>query len=269
MKKILLALVMMVVLATGAYAMTYSVEYSKMINTLDKTSCNPMSSDAQCKTYRYYFELNYFDDARFFDDSGTKTSFVSTTGQSRYFFSIYFLYMDIAPYNAWINNITTKCIIWHNIYNTDNDINYTTVYEDTFLFGGGDFDGIKDFNLKGGEIVQCYRDVNYINNSLKRMSAPIITSVIEPAYEIQDESQCARDVSDTQSSVDRCQSELLADTSQMGSSAMLYIKKVVYYVSYGLDILFIIIRIAIIIGVLFLLFRIGFILSDIVKKELK
>jgi hypothetical protein len=269
MKKILLALVMMVVLATGAYAMTYSVEYSKMINTLDKTSCNPMSSDAQCKTYRDYFELNYLDDARFFDDSGTKTSFLSTTGQSRYFFSVYIKYRDIAPYNIWLSNITTKCVIWHNIYNTDSDINYTTTYENTFLFGGGDIDLIKDFNLKGGETVQCYNDANYKNTSVRRMDSPVRMDIIEPAYEIQDESQCARDVSDTQSSVDRCQSELLADTSQMGSSAMLYIKKVVYYVSYGLDILFIIIRIAIIIGVLFLLFRIGFILSDIVKKELK
>lgn len=267
MKWLMIVLMMLLSVAT-VNAMVYSVEYSRFVSSVDKSSCNPMT-DTNCRVYRDYLELNYFDDARFFDESGTKTNYLAQTGSSSYQVQVYFKYFDDAFYSAIISNITTDCIIWHNIYDVTGDVNYTTEFLYTFTFGSGNNETLQKFNLKGGESLQCTTDATYISSVDRRLTMPQRTDVFEASFEIQDEAQCSKDIASTQSDTEQCRAEIAQDTSQVNPSAMLYIKKLVYYVDYGLNILYIIIKIGLIIGVIFLLCSFGFILYKVIRREMK
>lgn len=265
MKKIIIPILMMFLLMFSVHAMVYSTQYSRFVRDEDKSSCNPYNSD--CNTYRDYLELNYFDDARFFDDSGTKTSFLAKTGQSSYQVQIYFKFFDDAFYSSKLNNLTTTCIIWRNIFESEGEINSTTEFYNVFTFGSGNTEYLESFKLKGGETLQCTTDGTYTNPVDKRLTLPLRTDVIEPAYEIKDEAQCSKDVASVQSDVDKCNVEYNADVSQVNPSSLLVSKKVVYYTDMGLNIIYVLIKIFIIIGVIFLLFKVGFILYDVMKRE--
>jgi len=247
-------------------AMIYSNEYSRFVSDADKTSCNPMSGGT-CNTYRDYLELNYFDDARYFDSTGTKTGFLSNLGNSKYNVYVYFKYFDDSFYVGKISNITTTCSIWHNIFEVSGDINSTTEFQYTFNFGSGNHETLQKFKLKGGETLQCVTDAIYVSNAVRHLTMPTRIDVVEPVYMLQDEAQCSKDISNTQSDIDKCNGEVNSDTSQVSPSVMLYSKKIIYYFDFGVSMVFILVRIAIIIGVLYVLFKIGFLLYDIIKRE--
>lgn len=255
----------MFLLMFSVHAMVYSTQYSRFVTDLDKSACNPYN--ANCNTYRDYLELNYFDDARFFDDSGTKTLFLAKTGQSSYQVQIYFKYFDDSFYVSKMNNLTTNCIVWRGVFETTGDINFTTEFNHVFTFGSGNEEFLQVFNLKGGETLQCTTDGTYTSFSEKRLTLPLRTNVIEPAYEIKDEAQCSKDVASVQSDINKCNLEYNSDVSQVNPSSLIVSKKIVYYTDLGLNIIYVLIKIFVIIGVLYLLFKVGFILYDVMKRE--
>jgi hypothetical protein len=263
-----LIVLMMLISVVSVNAMVYTVEYSRFVSSVDKSSCNPMT-DTNCKIYRDYLEVNYFDDGRFFDDTGTKTGFLANAGASSYQTQVYFKYFDDAFYAPIMTNITTDCIIWHNIYEVTGDINFTTAFTYTFVFGGGNYETLQKFNLKGGESLQCTTDAWYNNSADRRLTMPQRTDVFDASYEIQDEQACSQEVASAQASTAVCRADIASDTSGANPSAQLYIKKLVYYVDYGLNIFYIIIKIGLTIGVIFLLFSVGFILYKVIKREMK
>jgi len=268
MKKILIMLLMLCVMAVPISAMIYSNEYSRFVDNADKSTCNPMAGGS-CNTYRDYLELNYFDDARYFDDSGAKTNFLAKAGSSRYDVYVYFKYFDDAFYVGKIINLTTTCVVWHNTFEVEGDINSTIEFQYTFLFGAGNNETLQKFRLRGGETLQCITDAKYSSNSTRRLTMPVRIDVVEPVYMLQDEKQCSNDIASIQSDVDKCNGEVDADTSQVNLSTMLYAKRLIYYFDYGVSIVFILVRIAIIIGVIYLLFKVGFLLYEIIKREAK
>jgi hypothetical protein len=266
MKKISIIVLMFCLMIVPVSAMIYSNEYSRFVNDADKTTCNPMNGGT-CNTYRDFLDVNYFDDARYFDDSGTKTNFLSKAGSTRYNVYVYFKYFDDAFYVGKITNLTTTCVVWHNVFEVDGDINSTIEFQYSFSFGTGNNETLQKFKLRGGETLQCMTDALYANNAARRLTMPVRIDVVEPAYMLQDEAQCNKDISNTQSDIDKCNGEIDADTSQVNPSVMLYAKRLIYYFDYGVSIVFILVRIAIIIGVIYLLFKIGFLLYEIIKRE--